>query len=163
LTAQTPSFGYELWRSDGTTEGTELVRNINLTRSSYPESPANVGGVLFFNADDGRVGEELWALRAASATTTRTVPTTSTCTTTCTLPTTRPCPTSNTAAPTTTPANRSTPTTTGTTTTRLAATTTSSMAVSTTAPVTTSTSTTATPSSTTSTTTVAPEICGNCI
>ena len=57
-------------------EGTVLVRDINLTRSSYPESPANVGGVLFFNADDGRLGEELWAVPAASTTTTSTVSTT---------------------------------------------------------------------------------------
>src|SRR5262249_14625442 len=91
-----------------------------------------------------------WAVRAASATTTSTVPTTSTCTTTST-------------AATTTTATTSPPATTGTTTTSLAAATTTSMAVSTTAPVTTSTSTTRTPSSTTSTTTVAPEICGNCI
>jgi len=62
FTAQTPRFGYELWRSDGTTAGTVIVKNINLTRSSYPESPAELGGTLFFQADDGRVGEELWAL-----------------------------------------------------------------------------------------------------
>src|SRR5262249_28803234 len=62
FTAHTPSFGYELWRSDGTFEGTYIVKNINLVRSSYPESPANVAGTLFFYADDGRVGDELWAL-----------------------------------------------------------------------------------------------------
>jgi ELWxxDGT repeat protein/cysteine-rich repeat protein len=62
FTAHTPSFGYELWRSDGTFDGTYIVKNINLVRSSYPESPANIAGTLFFYADDGRVGEELWAL-----------------------------------------------------------------------------------------------------
>jgi cysteine-rich repeat protein len=38
------------------------VSNINPNRSSYPEDLTDVGGALFFYADDGRHGEELWAL-----------------------------------------------------------------------------------------------------
>lgn len=39
-----------------------MVRNIHLTRSGYPEDLVNVAGTLFFYADDGLAGEELWAL-----------------------------------------------------------------------------------------------------
>jgi ELWxxDGT repeat protein/cysteine-rich repeat protein len=62
FTANTPSFGRELWRSDGTPAGTVMVRNIHLTRSGYPEELVDVAGALFFYADDGLAGEELWAL-----------------------------------------------------------------------------------------------------
>jgi cysteine-rich repeat protein len=41
-----------------------MVSNINPNRSAYPEDLADVGGALFFYADDGRHGKELWALTA---------------------------------------------------------------------------------------------------
>src|SRR5262249_32964200 len=50
--------------------GTFIVRDINRTRSSYPESPAVIGDTLFFNADDGRFGEELWAVTEVTVTST---------------------------------------------------------------------------------------------
>lgn len=53
--------GLELWRSDGTTEGTFLIRDIHPDQSS--SSPSNfklIGDKLFFTADDGVHGRELW-------------------------------------------------------------------------------------------------------
>src|SRR5262249_9851895 len=50
------------WRTDGTTEGTGLVHDINpgAAYGVFPYSLANVAGTLFFAADDGVHGEELW-------------------------------------------------------------------------------------------------------
>ena len=52
--------GVELWKSDGTLEGTELVKDINTSGSSLPGNLVNVNGVLYFAADDGVNGRELW-------------------------------------------------------------------------------------------------------
>jgi len=56
--------GEELWKSDGSRAGTVLVKNIAPQGSSYPGSyPSSltaVEGRLFFAADDGTHGEELW-------------------------------------------------------------------------------------------------------
>jgi ELWxxDGT repeat protein len=58
--------GFELWRSDGTAGGTQMVDDINpgssfgFSNSSYPSSLTNVGGTLFFSANDGTHGFELW-------------------------------------------------------------------------------------------------------
>jgi ELWxxDGT repeat protein len=57
--------GRELWTSDGTVGGTVLVRDINPgVNSSIPiqltSELTNVNGVLFFAADDGTDGTELW-------------------------------------------------------------------------------------------------------
>ena len=59
--------GMELWRSDGTVTGTHLVRDIwqgrqpsNLPNESEPSSLASVNGTLYFAADDGVHGRELW-------------------------------------------------------------------------------------------------------
>jgi ELWxxDGT repeat protein len=56
--------GRELWKSDGTGAGTVLVKDI---RPGYPSAFNDlnpvftvVGDVLFFRADDGVSGEELW-------------------------------------------------------------------------------------------------------
>jgi ELWxxDGT repeat protein len=57
--------GLELWRSDGTTSGTHIVADIKKgAASSIPEFPsvgaiANIGGILYFAADDGS-GLGLW-------------------------------------------------------------------------------------------------------
>lgn len=71
----TKSHGNELWKSDGTPGGTVLVKDIYngifqyefngelITRYAYSSSPYNltsVGGMLFFTADDGVHGTELW-------------------------------------------------------------------------------------------------------
>lgn len=53
--------GYELWKSDGTPNGTVLVKDIRAgVNSSNPRKLTNVNGVLFFIADDGIHGFELW-------------------------------------------------------------------------------------------------------
>lgn len=60
--ATTQAAGTELWKSDGTQAGTTLVKDINpVGPSSFPQSLINVGGVIFFAADDGaHSGQELW-------------------------------------------------------------------------------------------------------
>jgi ELWxxDGT repeat protein len=63
--AQTPTIdgakGRELWQTDGTEEGTFLVQDINPgPNSSNPTNLCNVGNTLFFAADDGVHGVELW-------------------------------------------------------------------------------------------------------
>jgi len=61
--------GVELWKSNGTAAGTVMVKNINpvvpnpgagLFGNSSPGSLTNVNGTLFFSADDGVNGRELW-------------------------------------------------------------------------------------------------------
>jgi ELWxxDGT repeat protein len=53
--------GYELWKSNGTSTGTVLVKDIRPGLfGSYPYSLTNVGGRLFFIANDGTNGRELW-------------------------------------------------------------------------------------------------------
>ncbi|MBC7919961.1 MAG: hypothetical protein H7Z75_02630, partial [Ferruginibacter sp.] len=59
--------GLELWKSDGTPEGTGLVADIypGQVPSSYadrfgPFNLTSVDGVLFFTANDGVNGQELW-------------------------------------------------------------------------------------------------------
>jgi len=52
--------GKELWKSDGTSVGTEMVKNIRSIGDSYPNSFINVNGTLFFLAEDGINGKELW-------------------------------------------------------------------------------------------------------
>src|SRR4051794_33225168 len=56
--------GSELWTSDGTRSGTVLVKNINPSAASEPgygpSDLTDVGGRLFFTADDGIHGRELW-------------------------------------------------------------------------------------------------------
>ena len=56
--------GRELWRSDGTEVGTVLVKDIRpgsfVDLYLYPRNLTAVGDTLFFTADDGTHGEELW-------------------------------------------------------------------------------------------------------
>ncbi len=52
--------GRELWKSNGTEEGTVLVKDIDPTGDSNPDNTVNVNGVLFFTADNGTDGVELW-------------------------------------------------------------------------------------------------------
>lgn len=64
------SHGWELWKSDGTEAGTSLVKDIfpgrvNDSSGSFPNSsgPRNltaIGGRLYFTANNGTHGEELW-------------------------------------------------------------------------------------------------------
>jgi ELWxxDGT repeat protein len=59
--AGTSKTGTELWRSDSTVKGTKAVMDINPgTESSFPLHFATVNDQLFFTADDGEHGRELW-------------------------------------------------------------------------------------------------------
>ncbi|GBD36964.1 hypothetical protein HRbin36_02094 [bacterium HR36] len=70
FTAWTPSNGRELWKSDGTDSGTQLVADINqvvpvpplgsANLDSDPRYLVNVSGTLYFAANDGVAGNELW-------------------------------------------------------------------------------------------------------
>src|SRR5579862_6868235 len=61
FSAYKPGIGRELWKSDGTSAGTVLVRNIDPGPSgSYPKDLTDVSGTLFFAANDGSHGFELW-------------------------------------------------------------------------------------------------------
>jgi ELWxxDGT repeat protein len=50
----------ELWKTDGTPEGTVLVKDINMGGSSDPMNLTAVDGAVYFTADDGIHGRELW-------------------------------------------------------------------------------------------------------
>ena len=61
FTATTAEHGAELWKSDGTSAGTVLVKDIRTgTQPSSPTSFVNVNGTLYFRATDGSSGQELW-------------------------------------------------------------------------------------------------------
>lgn len=66
FTAATYAHSDELWKTDGTTAGTVLVKDINTepglygTRRSNPEELVAFNGKLYFEADDGVNGDELW-------------------------------------------------------------------------------------------------------
>ena len=63
--------GPELWKSDGTEAGTVLVKDINpgintddpnfpYPNGSFPSNLTAVGNTLYFSANDGTAGNELW-------------------------------------------------------------------------------------------------------
>ena len=63
FTAITPSNGCEPFISDGTAEGTSILKDINLAGESLPGYSAGFTvwqGLLWFDADDGINGRELW-------------------------------------------------------------------------------------------------------
>ena len=56
-----PLLGRELWRSDGTEAGTQLVKDIHPgDNASSPRNLTVVGSILYFTANDGTHGTELW-------------------------------------------------------------------------------------------------------
>lgn len=51
----------ELWKSDGTSGGTQMVKDIYTgTESSYPTDFIDIGGTLYFTAYNAASGRELW-------------------------------------------------------------------------------------------------------
>ena len=52
--------GNEPWISDGTAEGTTVLKDINLDGESTPLDFLAVGDKVFFTADDGVNSRELW-------------------------------------------------------------------------------------------------------
>lgn len=60
--------GFELWSTDGTVSGTQLVNNIFPgSGSSNPDYFYVFGGKLFFNAEDDLNGKELWNTDGSSS------------------------------------------------------------------------------------------------
>ncbi len=63
--------GQELWKSDGTEAGTMMVSDINSTCATFcggtPSYLKVVNGVLYFNANDGVHGQELWKLAGTTS------------------------------------------------------------------------------------------------
>jgi ELWxxDGT repeat protein len=79
FTANDGTNGVELWKSDGTALGTQIVKNIN-TAVGVSSTPAKLtavsggsfaAGKLFFTADDGTSGVELWVSDGTAAGTVR--------------------------------------------------------------------------------------------
>ena len=67
-------YGIELWYSDGTTEGTQLLKDIRPGDASGLQSNPNftrLGEYIYFFADDGESGLELWRTDGTEANTQR--------------------------------------------------------------------------------------------
>jgi ELWxxDGT repeat protein len=70
--AKTGEAGYELWKSDGTADGTRLVRDIRPgPDDSNVSGLTPAGGLLYFSADDGTNGRQLWRTDGTTAGTMR--------------------------------------------------------------------------------------------
>ena len=69
--ARHETYGIELWRTDGTPQGTQLLKDINPTGSAFPGNPnfTRLGNYLYFFADDGQRGLELWRTDGTEANT----------------------------------------------------------------------------------------------
>ncbi len=53
---------YELWKSDGTTAGTVIVKDImSGSATSNPQNLTNINGMLYFSAPMAPTATELWA------------------------------------------------------------------------------------------------------
>jgi ELWxxDGT repeat protein len=61
LSAPTPSSGMELWKSDGTNNGTALLKDINPgAASSNPDNFNRYSSIVLFQATDSSHGTEIW-------------------------------------------------------------------------------------------------------
>ncbi len=73
FTARTPTQGIELWISDGTSGGTQVVKDINPGSGSGVDTTGGsylyTTSALFFSGNDGTFGNELWKTDGSSANT----------------------------------------------------------------------------------------------
>ena len=73
FTARTPTQGIELWISDGTSGGTQVVKDINPGSGSGVDTTGGsylyTTSTLFFSGNDGTFGNELWKTDGTSANT----------------------------------------------------------------------------------------------
>ena len=79
FSAYSDETGIELWETDGTEAGTELVKDINPTRATYderratfsgssdPSNFAEFNGKLYFSTDDDFVPDQLWVTDGTEA------------------------------------------------------------------------------------------------
>jgi ELWxxDGT repeat protein len=68
FTARDGTHGEELWKSNGSSTGTVMVKDINpCSVQGGPSNLTDVGKSLFFTADDGRHGQELWKSNGSRA------------------------------------------------------------------------------------------------
>jgi ELWxxDGT repeat protein len=75
LFLSTPETGYEVWTSDGTPAGTQLVKVIDPNSSYTPSHDqlgtlTDLGGIVLFRMNDGPHGYELWKSDGTAAGTT---------------------------------------------------------------------------------------------
>lgn len=69
FTAQTSTSGEQLWESDGTAAGTLMITDLNPTSGgANAQQLIDVNGTLFFTANDGVHGDELWSASAEQPT-----------------------------------------------------------------------------------------------
>lgn len=62
FSANPPASGQEVWVSDGTSNGTKIIKDLNPgLASSFAISPVNIGDTLYYSADDG-TGGEIWRI-----------------------------------------------------------------------------------------------------
>lgn len=59
--------GKELWITDGTAAGTQMLKNINPTADSAPSEFFGFNGKVYFQANDGTNGNELWVTDGTAA------------------------------------------------------------------------------------------------
>lgn len=58
--AYSEQFGWELWRSDGTKQGTLMLKDLNEFGDGNPQHFIEFNSNLYFSANDGSHGVELW-------------------------------------------------------------------------------------------------------
>ena len=66
-----PQYGREAWMTDGSKEGTKLLKDINTQQtlgSNIERKMVSMGNTLYFIADDGIHGTELWKSNTAATT-----------------------------------------------------------------------------------------------
>ncbi len=58
--ASDATHGLELWKSNGTKKGTDLIKDINTISNGDPSHLTVFNGEVYFSANDGFFGQELW-------------------------------------------------------------------------------------------------------